>query len=403
VGQEGSGFPRVGSFLHTGQHSLTCGMVAQEQRGRFGNGPLEVSVPEVLACRAQAFARGFFRTRDQATIGDKRLPPWEAITVVDVVEPHEAEALADPRHRLQHLQGVGVMVVGGLDARACAVAKELVIRGDQGPVDCDALVYGSLSTTCSAALTIGCVGELLPEFGQVVLTVGILDRRQQFSPFAQQVGAASSEVAGRVHLRRIDRGWREHATAEQRGNRVGIDRVAFRFAGADGVRRARVPQDASNPLLGAEIGAPIPGEQTLDGHAEPLAVWSNGLEKRLRGGLHMAGQQDFAIMAQAADLHRAGRQVDTPVNGVWLGVESHAVSASCVSERCSQRQHTTAVCGGGGLNHYHRHAGDGEQRPLVPRSRFRRLTAGVRALDEIWANSAHLICRVDSHVRGDSV
>src|SRR5215510_2927445 len=39
-------------------------------------------------------------------------------------------------------------------------------------------------------------------------------------------------------------------------------------------------------------------------------------------------------------------------------------------------QHTTVVCGGGGLNKYHRRAGDGVQRPL--RSRFPpRLTHGV--------------------------
>jgi hypothetical protein len=42
-------------------------------------------------------------------------------------------------------------------------------------------------------------------------------------------------------------------------------------------------------------------------------------------------------------------------------------------------QHTTAVCWGGGLNKYQRHAGDGGQHPLVPRSRCPpRLMPGVR-------------------------
>jgi hypothetical protein len=100
VGQDGEGFPRGVSFLQTGQHSLTFGSVAQEQRGRFGKGPLEVRVPDVLACRAHAFARGGFRTLDQAPIGDNILNPWEAINVVDVVEQHEAEDLADTRHSL---------------------------------------------------------------------------------------------------------------------------------------------------------------------------------------------------------------------------------------------------------------------------------------------------------------
>jgi hypothetical protein len=44
----------------------------------------------------------------------------------------------------------------------------------------------------------------------------------------------------------------------------------------------------------------------------------------------------------------------------------------------SQGQHTTGVCGGGGLNHYQCLAADCLQRPLVPRSRFRQqLKAGV--------------------------
>jgi hypothetical protein len=43
-----------------------------------------------------------------------------------------------------------------------------------------------------------------------------------------------------------------------------------------------------------------------------------------------------------------------------------------------RRQHTTVVCRGGDLNKYHGRAGDGLQRPLVPRSRFQQqLMPGV--------------------------
>jgi hypothetical protein len=119
---------------------------------------------------------------------------------------------------------------------------------------------------------------------------------------------------------------------------VGIDRAVFRFAAVDGLHRESVTQDESNPLLGAAIGEPIPGEDTFYCHDEPLAVWSNGLEKRFRGGFHIAVHKNFAIMAQDADVHGAGMQVDTTVNGVWLGVESPEVSSSFVSERFSQRQ-----------------------------------------------------------------
>jgi hypothetical protein len=34
-------------------------------------------------------------------------------------------------------------------------------------------------------------------------------------------------------------------------------------------------------------------------------------------------QQDFVILAQDADIHTPGMQVDTTVKGVLIGVESH--------------------------------------------------------------------------------
>jgi hypothetical protein len=47
----------------------------------------------------------------------------------------------------------------------------------------------------------------------------------------------------------------------------------------------------------------------------------------------------------------------------------------------TQRQHTTVVCGGGGLHKYQSVAADALQRSLVPRFRFRaRLSAGVAAM-----------------------
>jgi hypothetical protein len=129
---------------------------------------------------------------------------------------------------------------------------------------------------------------------------------------------------------------REHATAEQLANLVGIDRVVFRFAAVDGFHRDRGTQDESHSLLGAKIGESRPREETLDGHDESPAGWSKGLEKRFRGCFHSAVQKNFAILAQDADVHGAGMQVGTTVNGVLLGVESPEVSSSFVSERFSQ-------------------------------------------------------------------
>src|SRR2546430_8139955 len=45
----------------------------------------------------------------------------------------------------------------------------------------------------------------------------------------------------------------------------------------------------------------------------------------------------------------------------------------------TQRQHTTVVCRGGGLNKYQALAGDGLQRPLLRRSRFQPRLKGGRS------------------------
>ena len=100
VSQDGQGFPLVVFFLQAGEIFLPCRIVAQEQRRSLGKGPLEVGVPDFFAGRAQAFARRFLGTLDQATIGDEILHRRKAINVVNFVEQHEAEDLADPRHGL---------------------------------------------------------------------------------------------------------------------------------------------------------------------------------------------------------------------------------------------------------------------------------------------------------------
>jgi hypothetical protein len=49
MSQDGQGVALTMFFLQAGQLFLPCRIVAQEQRGGFGKGPLEVRVPNFLA------------------------------------------------------------------------------------------------------------------------------------------------------------------------------------------------------------------------------------------------------------------------------------------------------------------------------------------------------------------
>jgi hypothetical protein len=106
----------------------------------------------------------------------------------------------------------------------------------------------------------------------------------------------------------------------------------FGFAAVDGFHRESMPQDKGNALLRTQGGQPIPGKHTLDGHNEPFAVQGNGLEQGFRCGLHVAVQQDFSIGTQDADVHAPRVEINTTVKWVLVGVESHEIFSSFVSD-----------------------------------------------------------------------
>ena len=96
--------------------------------------------------------------------------------------------------------------------------------------------------------------------------------------------------------------------------------------------------------MGTEIGQPIPGEATFDRYDQTIAVGGNRLEKRFRSRLPIFVEHDVPVVVHDTDVHTPGMQVDPTVKMVLGGGEAHEVSSSVVSERCSQRQHTTEVC-----------------------------------------------------------
>jgi hypothetical protein len=92
-----------------------------------------------------------------------------------------------------------------------------------------------------------------------------------------------------------------------------------------------VSQDEGNALFGAEVGEPVPGEDTFDGDDEAVTIGSNGLEKGFGSGFHVAVQHDVTIVTQDTNVHRTGMSIDTAIKWVWMGVESHEVSSFLVN------------------------------------------------------------------------
>ena len=172
--QNGQGCPLVMLFRQSGQIFLACLIVAQKQRRRFGKGPCEMSVPDLCARGPQAFATRCLRTCAQATVRSKVLHAGETFDLVDCVEQHEAEDLANARHGLQQVQGMSVMGFGRLDDREFYVAQQLIVLRDQCQVDLDGLLDSRVGKALGDTLTVGLVGNFLAALGQVRLAVGIL-------------------------------------------------------------------------------------------------------------------------------------------------------------------------------------------------------------------------------------
>ena len=59
---------------------------------------------------------------------------------------------------------------------------------------------------------------------------------------------------------------------EQPGDLLGVDLVVLGLAAVDGLHVQRVAEDEGDPLGGAEVGEPVPGEHALAADDQPVAV-----------------------------------------------------------------------------------------------------------------------------------
>ena len=107
-----------------------------------------------------------------------------------------------------------------------------------------------------------------------------------------------------------------------------VDLVVLGLAPVDGLHEQRVAEHEANPLLRAQIGEPIPGEDAFAGDHEILAVGGDDLEERLRIRGQVPVHEHLTRGVEDADVHRPRVQVDPAVMAVLSGVESHR-SSSC--------------------------------------------------------------------------
>jgi hypothetical protein len=138
------------------------------------------------------------------------------------------------------------------------VTEPVVVVPHQRQIACDALLHRGSGTPHGNAVAVGLRGQLFPDRGPVVLTVGLLDLGESLGAFAPEVYPAPEEITGRAPLGGVDRGLREQAPTQEPRDFLGIDSVVFGCAAMEGFHVEGMAEDEGHPLPSTQVSQPGP-------------------------------------------------------------------------------------------------------------------------------------------------
>jgi hypothetical protein len=256
--QDSQGFALTLLFRQAREPLLARRMIPQAQHGGFGEGPLERGMADRRAGDPVACAGRFLGTRAHAAIRDNVLHAREPLHVMDLVEQDHTQDVPDAGYGAQEVQGSRTVLLGSGHEVSRQIAEALVVGAKQGEVHVDALLHGGIGTPLGHAVTGGLLGNLLPDLGQVVLTVGVLDVGQALGPCAREIQAAPEQIPGGAPLGRIHLGVGAHPATQEPRNLVRIERVVLGLAAMDRRHREGMAEDNREACLGPEVGQPGP-------------------------------------------------------------------------------------------------------------------------------------------------
>jgi hypothetical protein len=197
VRDEGERFTLPMVVRQAGEIFLGRRISPQAQDSGFRKSPLEMRIVDLCPGSAVAVARGCLGTFNQSARGHAILHAWKPVDVMDVVEQDSTHKLADARDGLPAIQSLRIVRLGRLDDGLLDIAEQSIRVGHEGEVDFDALRHSGLREPVRHTGPVGLVGQFLPDRGQIVQAVGLLDVREEFSTFTGRRSAAPQQVAGR--------------------------------------------------------------------------------------------------------------------------------------------------------------------------------------------------------------
>jgi hypothetical protein len=327
MGEDGEGLGFTVFLLEPLFEFHAFGIPPKEEDSGFGEGPLEVGVTDLFARGSIAFPGGFFGALAEPGIGGEVLDPGETVDVVDLVEDDEREDGPDAVDGPQEIEGVGIVVPGISEDVAFEIAREAIEMVDELEIDLDASSNVGVNELTGDTLSMDLVGDLFTELGKVALAIGILDVGEKIGSFACEVVTTPEEIPCGAHGGGIDVSLGQHSGPKEPGDLTGIDSVVFDLGAVDRFHVEGMTEDEGDVFALTEIGKPIPGEHTLDGDDDVVAVGVDDLEERLGFGGQVPVSDDLAILIENTDVHRSRMEIDAAVEWVLLGIESHEASS----------------------------------------------------------------------------
>src|SRR5437867_1442640 len=105
--------------------------LAQQETRCLRKGPAQVRITDLLTAAAQLLAARLVGAADQAGVAEEVADLRKPADVVDLVEQHQSEDLADAGDRTQPMERVDVVHLGGAGQVQFDVAQERVVLVDE--------------------------------------------------------------------------------------------------------------------------------------------------------------------------------------------------------------------------------------------------------------------------------
>ena len=264
-------------------------------------------------------------------------------------------------------------------AGECDVAKRGIVIGEERAIHCDALGHRRLGNALGRRLGWFCRRSLC-RWPRGETGCGYCGQR----PGVRRVGGPGACVdaagprsrAAQPERPRPCEAYRRAATRRCAGRRS----CRFGLAAMDGLHGEGMTEDARDTVCGPEVSQPVPGQHACGQPGRPeRGRGAMALRKRFGGGGHVTVHQRFtSLVEDARPCVRAWRSI--PQSKGVVGCRSALRSPPCSLRGFWPLSACHAGLLGRGLNKYQSAAGDGKQRPLVPRSHcLPRLKRGVRS------------------------